>query len=75
MTKASRFLVVSRGSQWEVRREDKVESQATYTKKADAWLDARRRARSVGGEAYIRDSNGLVHVRNTYGTPLPGKKG
>lgn len=74
MSKANRFLVVHRGSQWEVRREDKAESQATYTKKADAWLDARRRARSVGGEACIRDSNGSVHVRNTYGTLFPEKK-
>lgn len=74
MPKSSRFVVVPHGSHWEVRLEGKTKHQAAYTRKSDAWLDARRRARGAGGEACIHATDGSIYTRNKYGPVSAAKR-
>lgn len=59
---------------WAVKLEGSIIASAIFNTRADAWSDARRRARATEGEAILQGKNGEIRSRNTYGAdPFPPK--
>lgn len=59
---------------WAVRREGKNKVSSIHPTQAEAWGEARRRARGSEGEALLQGRDGKIRVRNSYGNdPYPPK--
>lgn len=57
---------------WAVKREGSSRATSVHMTQAEAWNEARRRARGVGGEALLQGKNGRIRTRNTYRSdPFP----
>lgn len=61
-----KYVVSPVGSNWVVRKAGASRPSEVFSSKADAWVDARRRARGVSGEAVICERDGSIVVRNRY---------
>lgn len=59
---------------WAVKREGSDKATSLHDTQEDAWAETRRRARGVGGEAFLKGADGKIRARNTYGhDPYPPK--
>lgn len=52
---------------WSVRKTLGKRATAIWNTKQEAWRDARRRARALGGNAYLHGADGRVITRVCYG--------
>ena len=74
MANRNNYWTVRESKKWAVKREGSDRLSAVHSTQADAWSDARRRARAAGGEAFLQDRDGRIRARNTYGVdPYPPK--
>jgi hypothetical protein len=65
----------SDGKNWVVKQEGNPSVLASYTTQAPAWTDTKNRARASKGEAFLKDRNGHIRERESYGNdpyPPPG---
>ncbi|WHZ37262.1 MULTISPECIES: DUF2188 domain-containing protein [unclassified Sagittula] len=60
---------------WNVRREGGSRASSVHSTQAEAWNEARERARSERGEAYLQSRTGQIRERNTYGHDPEKSKG
>ncbi|WP_353641025.1 DUF2188 domain-containing protein [Mesorhizobium sp. WSM2239] len=59
---------------WAVKKEGSTRASSVHTTQAEAWSEARRLARGAGSEAFLKDSDGKIRARNSYGNdPYPPK--
>lgn len=57
---------------WAVKRSGSSKAASLHTTQTDAWKEARRLARGAGSEAFLKDKDGKIRARNTYGKdPFP----
>lgn len=74
MAKAKNYWTTHHGEGWAVRREGSERATSIHSTQAEAWGEARRRARGEGGEALLQGRDGRIRARNTYGhDPYPPK--
>jgi hypothetical protein len=66
MASSKNYWVSPKGTSWEVKSEGSDETRS-FTTQAEAWQFAMDRAKAAGGEAYLKDEQGQVRERNTYG--------
>lgn len=52
---------------WQVKGSGNSRATAVHDTQAEAWSDAKARARGAGGEAYLQGKGGQIRERNTYG--------
>jgi hypothetical protein len=69
------FWATKKSGNWVVRKQGSDRIASTHTTQSDAWAETRRLARGAGGDAYLRDGNGNVRARNTYGKDTSSSKG
>lgn len=60
---------------WAVKREGAQRATSIHTNQADAWTEAKGRAKQNGGEAYLQNRQGQIRERNTYGYDPEKSKG
>jgi len=59
---------------WTVKYSGAQRASALFETQKEAWKEARRLARTSGTEAYLKDRNGKIRARNSYGNdPYPPK--
>ncbi|WP_372884326.1 DUF2188 domain-containing protein [Shimia sp.] len=59
---------------WESKREGASRASKVSDTQAEAWAYSKDRARDHGGEAYLKNTEGKIRERNTYGKdPFPPK--
>ena len=59
---------------WSVKREGSTKASSLHNTQEQAWKEARRLARGAGSEAFLKDINGRIRARNSYGNdPFPPK--
>ena len=57
---------------WESKREGAERASKVTETQAEAWEYSKERARDTGGEAFLKNREGLIRERNTYGDdPYP----
>lgn len=60
--------------QWVVKLSNSNRASSLHETQEEAWKEARRLARGAGIEAFLKDKNGKIRVRNSYGNdPFPPK--
>lgn len=60
---------------WESKREGSSRASLVTEKQSDAWDYSRSQARQTGGEAFLKDREGKIRERNTYGHDPRKSKG
>jgi len=60
---------------WQVKREGSERATSVHSTQEAAWAEARERARSTQGEAYLQNRHGQIRERNTYGSDPTSSKG
>ncbi|ARU16435.1 DUF2188 domain-containing protein [Croceicoccus marinus] len=60
---------------WQVKGAGNERATSVHRTQADAWSEAKSRARASGGEAYLTKENGQIRERNTYGRDPRSTKG
>lgn len=59
---------------WESKREGGERASKVTQTQAEAWAYSKSRAKESGGEAFLRNPDGKIRERNTYGKdPYPPK--
>ncbi len=59
---------------WETKREGSQRASSVHRTQAQAWERGKELARNDGGEAFLKNSEGKIRERNTYGKdPFPPK--
>ena len=59
---------------WAVKHSGAQRASSLFDTQEQAWKEARRLARTSGTEAYLKDRNGKIRARNSYGNdPFPPK--
>ncbi len=59
---------------WVVKRAGAKRASSIFDTQEEAWKEARRLARTSGGEAYLKGKDGKIRARNSYGNdPCPPK--
>ena len=59
---------------WESKREGADRPAKVTETQAEAWKHSREKAKEAGGEAFLKNREGLIRERNTYGNdPHPPK--
>jgi hypothetical protein len=72
MEKKSLHVIPTREGGWSVRSEGALKASRNFTKKSEAVLYARERARSGRSELYVHGQDGMIRERNSYGrNPYP----
>ncbi|ABD55388.1 DUF2188 domain-containing protein [Jannaschia sp. CCS1] len=61
--------------QWEVKREGNEKASSVHPTQAKTWDQAKDRARSTEGEAYLKGRDGKIRERNTCGNDPKSSKG
>jgi hypothetical protein len=57
---------------WAVKRAGTERAASLHGTQEDAWKEARRLARGAGSEAFLKDRDGKIRARNSYGNdPYP----
>lgn len=60
--------------QWAVKKEGAIQASSLHNTQESAWKEARRLARGVGSEAFLKNRDGQIRARNSYGEdPFPPK--
>jgi hypothetical protein len=68
------FWTLKSDQGWAVKKEGATRVSSVHSSQSDAWAEARRLARGSDGEAYLKDRDGRIRARNTYGKdPFPPK--
>lgn len=52
---------------WRVKREGADRASSVHGTQADAWGRARELARGTQGEAFLKNRDGVIRERNTFG--------
>lgn len=75
MTNKSNFWTQKRADgNWESKREGAERASKVSDTQAEAWKYSKDHARSEGGEAFLKNREGKIRERNTYGKdPFPPK--
>lgn len=60
---------------WQVKGAGNTRATAVFDTQAEAWADAKSRARDSSGEAYLQNRTGQIRERNTYGFDPSRSKG
>lgn len=63
------------GEKWQVKGAGNSRASALYDTQAEAWADARHRAKATSGEAYLQNQQGQIRARNTFGHDPKKTKG
>lgn len=59
---------------WETKREGSEKASKITTTQEESWKYTREKARAEGGEAFLKNAQGQIRERNTYGKdPHPPK--
>jgi hypothetical protein len=59
---------------WAVKREGNSQATSIHNTQAEAWAEAKARAKVGSGEAYLKGKDNRIRERNTYGSdPFPPK--
>lgn len=64
---AKDYWVTKHPDGWQVKGAGNQRATSVHEKQADAWAEARDRARDTNGEAYLTGRDHLIRERNTYG--------
>jgi len=57
---------------WAVKRTGSSRAASLHNTQDEAWKEARRLARGVGSEAFLKGKDGKIRARNSYGNdPFP----
>ena len=59
---------------WAVKKEGATRPSSVHDSQSGAWAEARRLARGVAGDAYLKGSDGRIRAQNSYRENAPGKK-
>ncbi len=75
MKKKKEYWVSKRSNgKWAVKLTGAKRASFIFDTQEQAWKEARRLARASGTEAYLKDKNGKIRARNSYGNdPFPPK--
>lgn len=74
MANSNNYWTTKHEDGWAVKREGNDRATSVHTTQAEAWAEARQRARGSKGEAFLQGENGQIRERNTYGSdPFPPK--
>jgi hypothetical protein len=63
------------GDKWQVKGAGNDRATSLHETQAEAWAEARARARETNGEAFLQNRHGQIRERNTYGhdpSDIPG---
>lgn len=60
---------------WAVKKEGSAKASSLHNTQESAWKEARRLARGVGSEAFLKDRDGNIRARNSYDNDLVPPKG
>lgn len=60
---------------WQVKGAGNSRATSVHETQAEAWSEARERAKDAGGEAYLQNRHGQIRERNTYGHDPERSKG
>ena len=60
---------------WQVKRSGASRATSVHKTQESAWKEAKSRARSSEGEAYLQNKEGQIRERNTYGKDPRKSKG
>jgi hypothetical protein len=60
---------------WQVKGSGNKKATSVHKKQADAWNEAKDRAREAKGEAYLQGRDNKIRERNTYGNDPRKTKG
>jgi hypothetical protein len=72
MPNKDNYWTTKRPEGWAVKREGNERATSLHSTQAEAWGETRRLARGSGGEAILKDTNGKIRAKNTYGhDPFP----
>lgn len=52
---------------WAVKKEGSTKASSLHNSQENAWKETRRLARGAGSEAFLKDREGKIRVRNSYG--------
>ncbi len=59
---------------WAVKHSGAKKATLLFNTQEEAWKEARRLARAVGSEAFLKGKDGKIRARNSYGNdPYPPK--
>ena len=64
-----------KGGCWQVKGAGNDRATSRHETQAEAWAEARERAKDAGGEAYLQNRQGQIRERNTYGYDPENSKG
>jgi hypothetical protein len=57
---------------WAVKRSGSTRAASLHDTQSEAWKEARRLARGIGSEAFLKGKDGKIRTRNSYGKdPYP----
>ena len=74
MPNKKNFWATKHDDGWAVKREGNQKATSVHDTQAEAWNEAKERARETGGEAFLQNRQGQIRERNTYGNdPFPPK--
>ncbi len=73
-TKKDYWTSKRKDGKWSVKRSGAKRASSLFDTQEQAWKEARRLARASGSEAFLKDKNGKIRARNSYGNdPFPPK--
>lgn len=59
---------------WQVKKEGATRPSSVHSSQSGAWAEARRLARGVAGDAFLKGSDGRIRAQNSYRENAPRKK-
>lgn len=60
---------------WAVKRSGSSKASSLHDTQKQAWKEARRLARGINSEAFLKGKDGNIRTRNSYGNDLYSPKG
>jgi len=75
MSKGKDYWATKHPEGWQVKGAGNSRATSVHQTQAEAWSEAKARARAEGSEAYLTGQNGQIPERNTYGNDPRKTKG